>query len=131
MFPSTFLAFLCVGFPSEIIKTSECVLVVWISIGFSFQNTLVVTTEKEIVSLILSVKVIPTQIIGISRESGNYTETVVLWTMNERDLKKSGIPEMIGTWFQNAIEINTIQAVLGIRLSILPVRYMFISLWNT
>lgn len=98
--------------------------------GFYFQSTLAVTTEKEIVSLILSVKVIPTQIIGISRESGNCTETVVLWTMNERDLKKSGIPEMIGTWFWNTVEINTIQVALGIRLSILPVRYMFISFWK-
>lgn len=99
MFLYTFLVLLFVAFSSKIIKNSEYLLVVWISMGFSFQSTLVVTTEKEIVSLILSVRVIPTQIIGISRESGNCTETVVLWTMNERDLKKSGIPEMIGTWF--------------------------------
>lgn len=97
--------------------------------GFSLQSIQVATTEKETVSLILSVKVIPTQIIGTSRESGNCTETVVLWTMNERDLKKSGIPEMIGMWFWSTVEINTIEAVLCIRLSILPVRYMFLSLW--
>lgn len=72
-------------------------IVVWIFMGFSLQSIQVATIEKEIVSLILSVKVIPTQIIGISRESGNCTETEVLWTTNERDLKKSGIPEMIGT----------------------------------
>lgn len=111
-------------------KKIEYILVVWISMGFSFQSTQVVTTEKEIVNLILSVKVIPTQIIGISRESGNCTETVVLWIMNERDLKKTGIPEMIGTWFQNTVEMNTVQAVLSIRLSILHLRCMFTSLWN-
>lgn len=130
MFLYTFLVLLFVAFSSKIIKNSEYLLVVWISMGFSFQSTLVVTTEKEIVSLILSVRVIPTQIIGISRESGNCTETVVLWTMNERDLRKSGIPEMIGTWFWKTIEINAIQAVLSIRLSILPVRCVFISFWN-
>lgn len=71
--------------------------------------------------LILSVRVVPTRIIEISRETGNCTETVVPWTMNERDLKKSDIPEMIGMWFQNAVEINKVQAVLSIRLSFLPV----------
>jgi len=64
--------------------------------SLSFQSTLVVTTEKETVSPILSVKAIQMQITGISRERGNCTETVVLWTMTERDLKKSVIPEMIG-----------------------------------
>lgn len=88
--------------------------------GFSLQIIQVATTEKEIVSLILIVKVIPTQIIGISREIGNCTETVVLWTTNERGLKKSGIPEMIGMWFWNTMEISTVEAVLCIRLSILP-----------
>lgn len=81
-------------------------------------------------SLILNVQVILTQIIGISRESENCTETVVLWTMKERDMRKSGIPEMTGTFLRNGIEINTILAVLCIRLSIFPLRYMFISLWN-
>lgn len=46
--------------------------------------------------------------------------------MNERGLKKSGIPGTIGVWFQSAIEINTIRAVLCILL----VRHMLISLWN-
>lgn len=82
-------------YPSKIINLGY-VLVVWIPMSLSFQSTLVVTTEKETVSPILSVKAIQMQITGISRERGNCTETVVLWTMTERDLKKSVIPEMIG-----------------------------------
>lgn len=84
-----------VVYPSKIVN-SGYVFIVWVSVGFSFQITLVVTTEKEIVNPILSVKVIQIQTTGISRESGNCTETVVLWTMIERDLKKSVIREMIG-----------------------------------